>query len=93
MEAFEAFVALALEDEGLVVSESVKFPVRLRTRRQDQDEIQTHGYEVDLVGACADRLVLASVKPCLGSRGGRCSRTFHAGWPTTLEAEMESARE
>ncbi len=69
MEAFEAFVALALEEEGLVVSEAVKFPVRLRTRRADHAEVQTHGYEVDLVGACADRLVLASVKSYLGSRG------------------------
>jgi len=62
-------VALALEDEGLVVSESVKFPVRLRTRRQDHAEVQTHGYEVDLVAACAGKLVLASVKSYLGSRG------------------------
>jgi hypothetical protein len=30
---------------------------------------KTHGYEVDLVGARADRLVLASVKSYLGSRG------------------------
>jgi hypothetical protein len=69
VEAFEAFVALALEDEGLVVSEAVKFPVRLPTRRADHAEIQTRGYEVDLVGARADRLVLASVKSYLGSRG------------------------
>ena len=51
------------------MSESVKFPVRLRTRRADHAEVQTHGYEVDLVGARADRLVLASVKSYLGSRG------------------------
>ena len=69
MEAFESFVALALESEGLVVSSAVKFPVRLQTRRTDRVEIQTHGYEVDLVGACADRLVLASVKSAFGSRG------------------------
>ena len=69
METFESFVALALEDEGLVVSESVKFPVRVPTRRRDHAEEQTHGYEVDLVGACAERLVLASVKSYLGSRG------------------------
>lgn len=69
VEAFESFVALALEDEGLVVSESVKFPVRLRTRRKDHAEFQTHGYEVDLVGARSDRLVLASVKSYLGSHG------------------------
>jgi hypothetical protein len=69
VEAFESFVAMALEAEGLVVSEAVKFPVRLRTRRADHVEIQTHGYEVDLIGARADRLVLATVKSYLGSRG------------------------
>lgn len=69
MEAFESFVALALEAEDLVVSEAVKFAVRLQTRRKDYVEIQTHGYEVDLVGARADRLVLASVKSYLGSHG------------------------
>jgi hypothetical protein len=69
MEAFESFVALALEAEGLVVSEAIKFPVRLQTRRKDHVEIQTHGYEVDLVGARANRLVLASVKSYLGSHG------------------------
>jgi hypothetical protein len=69
VEAFESFVALALEAEGLVVSSAVKFPVTLRTRRADHVEVQTHGYEVDLVGARADRLVLASVKGYLGSRG------------------------
>jgi hypothetical protein len=69
MEAFESFVALALEAEGLIVSDAIKFPVRLKTRRQDRNEFQTHGYEVDLVGACADKLVLASVKSFLGSQG------------------------
>jgi hypothetical protein len=69
MEAFESFVAIALEAEGLVVSPSVKFPVTQKTRRADYDEWQTHGYEVDLVGARADRLVLATVKSFLGSRG------------------------
>lgn len=57
MEAFESFVALALEAEELVVSEALKFPVT----RQTPSGLQTHGYEVDLVGARADRLVLASV--------------------------------
>jgi hypothetical protein len=33
MEAFEAFVAVALEAEGFVVSEAVKFPVTLQTRK------------------------------------------------------------
>jgi hypothetical protein len=65
VEAFESFVALALETEGLVVSEALKFPVT----RQTPSGLQTHGYEVDLVGARADRLVLASVKSFFGSRG------------------------
>jgi hypothetical protein len=69
VEAFESFVAVALETEGLVVSSGVKFPVALQTRRAAYPEVQTHGYEVDLVGARADRLVLATVKSAFGSRG------------------------
>ncbi len=69
MESFEQFVAVAMEAEGLVVSEAVKFPVQRRTRKTGHEEVQTHGYEVDLVGARADRLVLATVKSFLGSRG------------------------
>lgn len=65
MEAFETFVALALETEELVVSEALKFPVQ----QQTSSGLQTHGYEVDLVGARADRLVLATVKSFFGSRG------------------------
>ncbi|MER6592544.1 hypothetical protein ABT214_11935 [Micromonospora purpureochromogenes] len=65
MEAFESMVALALEDEQLVVSEAVKFPVP----RQTSSGLQTHGYEVDLVGARSDKLILASVKSAFGSRG------------------------
>ena len=69
MEAFESFVAISLEAERFVVSPAVKFPVRLPTRKQAYGEIQTHGYEVDLVAARADRLVLATVKSFFGSRG------------------------
>jgi hypothetical protein len=69
VEAFESFVAVSLESEGFVVSPAVKFPVALRTRRAVYEEIQTHGYEVDLVAARADRLVLATVKSFFGSRG------------------------
>jgi len=65
MEAFETFVALALETEGLVVSEAVKFDVA----RQTSSGYQTHGYEVDLLGARRDHLVLASVKSFFGSKG------------------------
>ena len=49
MEAFESFVAIMLEAEGLVVSEAMKFPVALPTKKAAYQEIQTHGYEVDLV--------------------------------------------
>lgn len=65
MEAFETFVALALETEGLVVSEALKFDIA----QQTTSGYQTHGYEVDLVGARSDRLVLASVKSYFGSQG------------------------
>ena len=33
MEAFESFVAVALETEGLVVSEAIKFRVALPTKK------------------------------------------------------------
>jgi hypothetical protein len=69
VEAFESFVAVALEAQGFVVSEAVKFPVKLQTRKAAYNEMQTHGYEVDLVGARADKLVLATVKSFFGSRG------------------------
>jgi hypothetical protein len=38
MEAYETFVALAMETEGVVVSEAVKFPVRRQTRKLDYPE-------------------------------------------------------
>ena len=60
MEAFEQFVALALEAERLVVSSALKFPVKRRTRKTAYEEWQTHGFEVDLVAARADKLVLAT---------------------------------
>lgn len=69
MEAYEAFVAVALEAEGFVVSEAVKFPVTRPTKKATYVEVQTHGYEVDLIGARGDRLVLATVKSFFGSRG------------------------
>ncbi|MCC4907757.1 hypothetical protein [Microbacterium sp. cx-59] len=69
MEAFEQFVALALEAEGLVVSSALKFPVKRRTRKVAYEEWQTHGFEVDLVAARSDKLVLATVKSFFGSRG------------------------
>jgi len=47
------------------VSEAVKFRVKRRTSKASHEENQTHGFEVDLVGARADRLVLATVKSFL----------------------------
>jgi hypothetical protein len=69
VEGFEQFVAVAMESEGLIVSEAIKFPVPRVTQKAAYEETQTHGYEVDLVGARADRLVLATVKSFFGSRG------------------------
>src|SRR4051812_20544022 len=69
MEAFEHFCAVALQAEDFVVSSSVKFPVRRQVKKKERVEFQTHGYEVDLVGARGDRIVLATVKSFFGSTG------------------------
>ncbi|MCR3752259.1 hypothetical protein LX88_006253 [Lentzea californiensis] len=52
-----------------LVSEAIKFPVVRQTAKTSRVELQTHGFEVDLVGARRDRLVLATVKSFFGSRG------------------------
>ena len=69
MEAFESFVSLAMEGEGLLTSGPHKFKIRRQTRKVSTEEFQTHGYEVDLVGIRKDKLVLASVKSLFGSGG------------------------
>ena len=69
MESFEQFAALDLEADGFVVSSAIKFPIRRRTKRASYVEYQSHGYEVDLIGARRDRLVLATVKSYFGSTG------------------------
>lgn len=69
MEGFEHLVKVALESEDLIVSSNLKFPVAKKTLKKGHNEIQTHGYEIDLVGARSDLLVLASVKSFFGSRG------------------------
>ena len=69
MEGFEHVVKVALEAEGLIVNGNLKFPVKRKTRKTANEEHQTHGYEVDLVGARRDKLVLASVKSFFGSQG------------------------
>jgi hypothetical protein len=58
-----------MESEGLVVSGAQKFPVTLQTRKASRVEMQTHGFEVDLIGARVDKLVLATVKSYFGSGG------------------------
>jgi len=78
MEAFEQFVAVALREEGFVVSEAVKFPVTRRVKKVRKEE-QTHGYEVDLLGARKDMLVLATVKSFFGSRGVRATDVMGTG--------------
>lgn len=69
MEAFESFVAVALEAEGFVVSGPTKFPVTRQTAKRMHAEVQKHGYEVDVIAARSDRIVLATVKSFFGSRG------------------------
>jgi hypothetical protein len=73
VEAFESFVAPTMEADTetgrLVVSEAIKFPVTRKTAKTAHVEIHTHGFEVDLVGARQEKLVLATVKSFLGSRG------------------------
>ena len=71
MEAFEQFVAVAVGAEGYVVSSNLKFPIARQTKKKKHVEVQEHGYEVDLVGARADRLLLVSVKSMFGSKGVR----------------------
>ncbi len=82
MEAFESFVALALEAEDFVVSPGVKFRVKRQTRKAAYAEMQTHGYEVDLVAARGERLVLATVKSFFGSGGVRAD---HVTGETTVD--------
>ena len=69
MEAFEHVVKVFLEAKGYVVTTGVKFPVRRRTRKAKYAEYQTHGYEMDVVGARHGSLMLGSVKSFFGSPG------------------------
>lgn len=67
MEAFESFVALALESEDYVVGGPYYF--RPSAEMRVRHGLQNSSFEVDLVGARKDRLVLATVKSYLGSGG------------------------
>jgi hypothetical protein len=78
VDAFESFVAVAVESEGFVVSEAVKFPVVQVSRKAAYEEVQIHGFEVDLVAARADRLVRATVKSSFGSQGVRADHVTGA---------------
>lgn len=69
MESFEQVCKVVLESEGYVVTGNVKFFVRRQTRKATYNEFQTHGYEIDLVGAKCERLILGEVKSYLGSQG------------------------
>ncbi len=69
MEAFEHIVKVYLETQGYTVSSNVKFPVPLLTNKRTRREVQTHGYEVDVVASRVNELVLGSVKSYLGSKG------------------------
>jgi hypothetical protein len=69
VEGFEHVVKVAMETEDLIVTSNLKFPVSRQTKKLLTEERQTHGYEVDLVGARRNKLVLASVKSFFGSRG------------------------
>jgi hypothetical protein len=51
MQAYEHICKIAMEQEGFVVTSNVKFPVKRKTRKEDYEEYQTHGYEIDLIGA------------------------------------------
>ena len=77
MEGFEHVVKVMLERKGYVVTNDVKFPVRRKTRKKERDEYQTHGYEVDIVAARRDSLILGSVKSYFGSRGVHVSDFRH----------------
>jgi len=69
VEAFEQVVKVFLEAKDYVVTSNVKFPVRRKTKKVKYDEYQTHGYEVDIVAARHDSLILGSVKSFFGSVG------------------------
>jgi hypothetical protein len=79
MEAFEQFVALAMEAEGLLVDGPHKFGEKKQTKKQSTVEFQTISYEVDLIGMRRDRLVLATVKSFFGSSGVKQNEVMARG--------------
>ncbi len=98
MEAFESFVALSMAKEGLVVSGATKFMVKRKTKKAVYDEYQNHGYEVDLVGARSEKLVLATVKSFFGSTGvkpkevsGEAQSSGSSGYKLLNDPELRAA--
>lgn len=87
MEGFEHVVKVALEAEQFIVAGNLKFPVKRQTRKAAYEEMQEHGYEIDLVGARADKLVLASVKSFFGSQG--VSEAGFRGLSKTSKPKLE----
>lgn len=69
LESFGQVAKVFYEGRGYVVTSNVKFPVLKQTKRAAYAEFQEHGYEIDLVAARAQSLVLASVKSYLSSTG------------------------
>ena len=69
MESYEHVAKVWLESKGYAVSSGVKFMLKLPTKKKVWDEEQEHGYEVDLVAARGDKLVLVNVKSYFGSKG------------------------
>jgi hypothetical protein len=88
VESFEHVCKVALEAEGFVVTTNVKFPVTRRTKKASRVEFQTHGYEVDLVGARTDELVLASVKSFFGSHGVSLASVEQSGYKLFNDLEL-----
>lgn len=69
MESYEHVAKIWIEAQGFVVSSGVKFMLKLPTKKKSRKEAQEHGYEVDLIAARQDRLVLVNVKSYFGSKG------------------------
>lgn len=87
MEAFEHLVKVYLEAQGYVVTSNVKFPVKKKTKKTSYDEYQTHGYEIDIVAARNDSLLLGSVKSFFGS-GGVSRQCFTGCADTSKKTEF-----
>ncbi len=69
MESYEHVTKVWMEAQGFIVSSGVKFPLKLPTNKKSRAESQKHGYEIDLIAARQDRLVLVNVKSYFGSKG------------------------